>query len=95
MCLLLEVFKYAQYANLFWNITRLQPLEHILYITYNLVSMPTPWAVAGPHGQLASLNMPKQWFAFQSEVLVITFTVCIDYQDAFAEWEWNSILILL
>ncbi len=37
-----EVFKYAQYAILFWNITRLQPLEHI------------------------NLNMPKQWFAFQS-----------------------------
>ncbi len=23
-------------------------------ITYNLVSIPTPWAVAGPHGQPAS-----------------------------------------
>ncbi len=25
-----------------------------MYITYNSVSIPTPWAVAGPHGQLAS-----------------------------------------
>ena len=25
-----------------------------MYITYNLVSIPTQWAVAGPYGQLAS-----------------------------------------
>ncbi len=25
-----------------------------MYITSNSVSIPTPWAVAGPHGQLAS-----------------------------------------
>ncbi len=25
-----------------------------MYITYNSISTPTPWAVAGPHGQLAS-----------------------------------------
>ena len=25
-----------------------------IYIAYNSVSIPTPWAVAGPHGQLAS-----------------------------------------
>ncbi len=28
----------------------------IIYITYISVSIPTPWAVAGPHGQLASLQ---------------------------------------
>ena len=27
-----------------------------MYITYNSVSIPTQWAVAGPHGQLASLQ---------------------------------------
>ncbi len=25
-----------------------------MYITYNSVSIPSPWEVAGPHGQLAS-----------------------------------------
>ena len=25
-----------------------------IYISYDLVSIPTPWAVAGPHGQLVS-----------------------------------------
>ncbi len=30
-----------------------------IYITYISVSKPTPWAVAGPHGQLASLTFPK------------------------------------
>ncbi len=35
-----------------------------MYITYNSVSIPTPWAVAGPHGQLASriwLQNPITW----------------------------------
>ncbi len=27
-------------------------------VTYNSVSIPTPWAVAGPHGQLASNILP-------------------------------------
>ena len=27
------------------------------HITYNSVSITTPWAVAGPHGQLASMKM--------------------------------------
>ncbi len=30
-----------------------------MYITYNAVSIPTRWAVAGPHRQLASLKMPS------------------------------------
>ncbi len=34
----------------------------VLYITYNSVSKPTPWAVAGPHGQLASFVLPKMTF---------------------------------
>ncbi len=29
-----------------------------MYIAYISVSKPTPWAVAGPHGQLASLYIP-------------------------------------
>ena len=28
-----------------------------MYIIYNSVSLPTPWAVAGPHGQLGSSYM--------------------------------------
>ncbi len=32
-----------------------------IYITYYLVSKPTPWAMAGPHGQLASLIFVVTW----------------------------------
>ena len=28
-----------------------------MYVTYNSVSIHTPWAVAGPHGQLSSIIM--------------------------------------
>ena len=28
-----------------------------MYITYNSVSIPTPWAVAGPDGQLSKIKM--------------------------------------
>ncbi len=30
---------------------------HVLYITYISVSIPTPWAVAGPHRQLVSVGI--------------------------------------
>ncbi len=30
------------------------------YIAYISVSKPTPWAVAGPHGQLASIIIPNK-----------------------------------
>ena len=41
-----------------------------MYITYISVSMPTPWAVAGPNGQLASIlwsTDPDKDFSVMSE----------------------------
>ncbi len=37
-----------------------------MYITYNLVSIPTPWAVAGSHGQLASPLWAQEMFTHPS-----------------------------
>ncbi len=44
-----------------------------MYITYNSVSIPTPWAVAGPHGQLTSSKCPDSQICFTVQMLLACF----------------------
>ena len=37
-----------------------------MYITYHLVSIPNPWTVAGPYGQLASVYIAGHFLRFMS-----------------------------
>ncbi len=41
-------------------------------IPYNSVSVPTPWAVAGPHGQLASIIFCEGWCKTWNSVVALT-----------------------
>ncbi len=70
--------------------TRLK--EHLsMYITYNLVSTPTPWAVAGPYGQLASLVLE----ANVSRIEENTWTGYMFWSVNIDQWSWNGALTCL
>ncbi len=55
-------------SSVFHSLKKVEPLDLgpsylFMYIAHISVSKPSPWAVAGPHGQLASESIVAIWSA--------------------------------
>ena len=65
----------------------LRPLYLSMCITYyNLVSIPTPWAVTGPHWQLASSILQTIWLVYPPNVQLASLPYCAIGVKARDDW---------